>query len=474
MNEVTSIPRFAVVGHPNKGKSSIVSTLSQDESVQISSIPGTTVTAREFPMQVGDRVLYVLIDTPGFQRARRALAWMQERETTASSRTAIVREFVESFKNTEEFPDECELLSPLLDGAGILYVVDGSEPYGVEYEAEMEILRWTGQPSLAVINMIGSENYVEQWRSALGQYFRIVREFNALYADFEKRLNLLRGFGELNEDWREPLALAVDVIVEDRERRSERSAEAISNMLFDMLNLTVQKRFSSDVVPNDVKEGLLDKFKQKLAQRELSARSDIEAIYDYHRLEREEKSTELVDDDLFSKDTWLLWGLNKNQLITTGAVSGAAVGAGVDLAVGGADFFLGTLVGGVIGGASAIYTGDKLANIDVLGLPLGGSEFTVGPTKNLNFPHILLGRAIYHHALVESRSHARRDVLRIESSKEKFTPKFIEDKDRNSVEKIFSRIRRQRTDAETVKELAEIVHNLIRSTRVTLTAETEA
>ena len=35
-------PLFAIVGHPNKGKSSIVSTLAQDESVTISPIPGTT------------------------------------------------------------------------------------------------------------------------------------------------------------------------------------------------------------------------------------------------------------------------------------------------------------------------------------------------------------------------------------------------------------------------------------------------
>ena len=32
-----SVPAFAVVGHPNKGKSSIVSTLASDESVSISS-----------------------------------------------------------------------------------------------------------------------------------------------------------------------------------------------------------------------------------------------------------------------------------------------------------------------------------------------------------------------------------------------------------------------------------------------------
>ena len=42
------------------------------------------------------------------------------------------------------FKDECELLRPILAGAGILYVVDGAHPYGAEYEAEMEALKGSG------------------------------------------------------------------------------------------------------------------------------------------------------------------------------------------------------------------------------------------------------------------------------------------------------------------------------------------
>ena len=48
-----STPVFAIVGHPNKGKSSIVSTLARDESVAISPLPGTTVDNREYPMIIG-------------------------------------------------------------------------------------------------------------------------------------------------------------------------------------------------------------------------------------------------------------------------------------------------------------------------------------------------------------------------------------------------------------------------------------
>ena len=73
-----SAPAFAVVGHPNKGKSSLVATLARDDSVRIAPDPGTTRLARSFPMRVGDEVLYTLVDTPGFQRARGVLQWLRE------------------------------------------------------------------------------------------------------------------------------------------------------------------------------------------------------------------------------------------------------------------------------------------------------------------------------------------------------------------------------------------------------------
>src|SRR6185503_21143221 len=78
------IPTFAVVGRVNKGKSSIVSTLVEDESVRVDKAPGTTQECETFELRVGDRVLCRLIDTPGFEEAPRALAWMREREATAA------------------------------------------------------------------------------------------------------------------------------------------------------------------------------------------------------------------------------------------------------------------------------------------------------------------------------------------------------------------------------------------------------
>ncbi len=79
-------PKFAVVGHPNKGKSSIVATLAHDESVHISNVPGATTIQRSYPLQIDGVTLYELYDTPGFQRARAILAWLKRGRSTCSSK----------------------------------------------------------------------------------------------------------------------------------------------------------------------------------------------------------------------------------------------------------------------------------------------------------------------------------------------------------------------------------------------------
>src|SRR5690606_37116271 len=125
-----NVPRFAIVGHPNKGKSSIVATLAEDETVAIAPEPGTTTRARVYPFRLDGETLYELVDTPGFQRAREALAWLEAHDRGAGARADVVREFVAAHEQDPRFRDECELLRPIMDGAGILYVVDGSRPYG--------------------------------------------------------------------------------------------------------------------------------------------------------------------------------------------------------------------------------------------------------------------------------------------------------------------------------------------------------
>jgi GTPase Era involved in 16S rRNA processing len=457
-----SAPSFAVVGHPNKGKSSIVSSLAEDSSVEIGEFPGTTVVCRNFPMSIEGKVLYNLIDTPGFQRPRQALEWLLEHETSIDKHPDIVRAFVEDESNIKKFPDETRLLQPIVSGAGILYVVDGSVPYGSEYEAEMEILRWTAQPRLAIVNPIGGEDYVDDWTNALSQYFNVVRVFNPLTADFEKRLELLSSFASLRQEWRPLLESAVQTLQEDRIRHVRRASNVVAHSLFEILSHTVERKIDSSDDEDRVREQLERKYEQDVVNKEQYCRAKVQELYGLQiSLSEEELIKEFDRLELFSQETWRLFGLGKRELVTLGLVSGAALGGAIDVSLGGATFFAGSLLGGVLGAGAMLFGGEKIVDYKILLLPLGSKLSIVGPAQNANMGFVLLGRARLHHALVAQRSHANRRTMKMSEAVSHYIEP-IEMSDNRRLEGVFRAIRSSTSTADDLIKLQEIIEKRMR------------
>lgn len=429
-----SHPSFAVVGHPNKGKSSIVSTLAFDDSVQISDTPGTTTKKRSFPLSVDGRVLYELFDTPGFQRARSVLAWLQKHEVTADKRPQIVQAFINKHKKDPRFNDEIELLEPIMNGAGIIYVVDGSKPYGEEYEAEMEILRWTGQPSMALINLIDDANYVEEWKRALGQYFKMVRLFNPMKATFPQHLSLLESIAQLKEEWIAPVNESIRLFKVYHEQMFEQTAQSITNLLYRSLSHIERLPIISEEAKEAERALILERYKAKLRAFEEVSQHRVERIWHHENLEKAQQALLFEEMDLFSKESASLFGLSRKELLLTGATGGAVTGAGVDLLFGGSTLFLGSAIGAVVGGTGAFFGFEELSDVKVLGQKLGKRYLEAGPMKNVNFPYILLNRALFHAVKVASRSHALRDKVVLEMGRD-FTKKWMDDPLRKTLEK---------------------------------------
>lgn len=457
------IPRFAVVGHPNKGKSSIVATLAQDDSVYIDRLSGSTRLTRHYPMQVDGETLYELIDTPGFQRARSALAWLNDHCQDVSQRPDAVTAFCTANKEDSRFFNECELLQPLVRGAGIIYVVDGSHPYGPEYEAEMEILRWTGQPSLALINPIDSDQYVREWEVALGQYFKTVRIFNAHTAPFERRISLLTLFGQLRPEWQAPLEKAVSILQQERLRQHQQASEIITEMMIDLLQHRETQRIPGGLPTEPVEKALAKKYRSHLARREKRCRERVEEIYAYYQLERKEEALEVLDKDLFDQQSWYLFGLNKGQLISVAAAAGASAGAVVDLSLGGASLLLGSLAGGLAGGMGAWSLSRQIAGLTIKGLPTGGLSLQFGPWEHPNFPFVLLGRALRHQHLICTRTHANRSILALDEYSGSHNPfENMSTAQRAKLLAAFRDIRRGRQILKRQQELVDFIYGQIK------------
>ncbi|MEN8210569.1 MAG: GTPase, partial [Thermodesulfobacteriota bacterium] len=119
------IPEFAILGHPNEGKSSVVSTLTEDDQVKISQYPGETKVSKRYTVTIDEEKIISFVDTPGFQAPKKTLAWFKAFKGPSDK---IVETFIDTFKNDPFYADECELLRPVAKGAGIIYVVDGARP----------------------------------------------------------------------------------------------------------------------------------------------------------------------------------------------------------------------------------------------------------------------------------------------------------------------------------------------------------
>ncbi len=403
---MSSHPKFAVVGHPNKGKSSIVSTLSQDEQITISSIPGTTTKSRAFPLVVEGETLYELYDTPGFQRARAILAWLQNEPTPANKRAERLAKFVKENLSNKRFSDDIELLKPIIDGAGIIYVVDGSKPYGAEYEAEMEILRWSGAPSMALINLIGEDDYQKEWQSALEHYFKIVRVFNPMRATFSQIIELLEAMAELKYDWRESLKKSTKALRVYQLQKIKKSAIIITDTIYKALSH--QEEGSRD------KEILIKKFQAKIRDFEDRAYDKIATTWHHKSLKKEITLNSIINVELFSKESSLIFGLDKKELIKNAAIAGALTGGGFDLLVGGHSFFLGSAVGAIIGGGGVLIGSKKIESHPILDKFSKKRVVTVGPIKDINFGFILLKRLLYFTKEVANRPHANRKELKVD------------------------------------------------------------
>lgn len=411
-----SAPEFVVVGHVNKGKSTIVSTLTENDTLRIDPLPGTTKEVQRIEARLGsDRVYFSVLDTPGFQDAPAAFAWMQARSKSAADRPGVVADFVRTHRGSGEFADECALLQPVLDGASILYVADGNVPFLGDYEAELEILRWTGAAGMALLNPIqehpDAARNTARWKTALEQYFKPVLDFNGHEVGFRERLELLATFRQLRPDWKAPLDEAIEAFRADWERRRRRSAELIADFT------AWAARFAQES-DDAVADAPARKYQEELRSREARARRQVEDLYRHHRGASE---AELVlppaEGDIFAEQTWKVFGLSPGKLLLAGTTSGAVAGGWVDAHLGGASMGTGIAVGALGGGVWALLQSAKrLPSLRRIARSvLGKKTWSYGPHPNPQFFWLLLDRALEHHRRIRSWSHGRQDAPVLQS-----------------------------------------------------------
>lgn len=407
-----NIPEFAIIGHPNEGKSSVLSTLAEDDSVRVSAIPGETVVCQAFPVRIDGREILRFIDTPGFQNPRQTLEWLQN---FSGPEEEMLPAFIAAHRHHPAFHDDCELLVPVTAGAGVIFVVDGSRPLRHVDRAEMEILRLTGAPRMAVINCKEEDSgYLDQWQSTFRKHFNAVRIFNSCQANYRQRIELLESLKAIDQQWEPALKIVVEAFRTDWEARITRTAAILADMLRDILAYR-QTVACSKKKESQLREQLHREYLAYVTVEERRGHEAIRQLFKHNIFNLELPPQSILAEDLFSRRTWEFLGLTNRQIIVAGAVGGAALGVGIDAATLGSSFGLFSAMGGLIGaGATAFKGKDVLTGVRLLGMKMGGELLQVGPVSNVQLLYILLDRGLLFYAHVINWAHGRRDYERLD------------------------------------------------------------
>lgn len=469
MNAQYTIPSFAVIGHPNEGKSTIVSTLAEDDKVRVSPVPGETVDCMEFPVKVDGKEIVRFIDTPGFQNPRKTLAWFKH---FSGNEKDLLESFLAAAKETPDFSDESKLLTPVSKGAGIIYIVDGSRPVRKIDTIEMEILRLTGQPRIAIINN-KEENlvFIEDWKRAFLKHFNAVRLFNGHTATYTERIELLESLKAIFQDWQEPLARVIEAFKSDWANRNKIAADAIVDMLVKSIRHKEKQKINDDSNISTIKAKQLERYKAKINSLERETCSKIKKLFKHNIFNYHLPPSSVLPADLFDAESIKILGLRPNQIALAGGVTGGMIGAAADIAAHGITFGLFTAIGGASGAGYAFFNRDKMVKTKVAGLKIGRKKVTTGPCRNIQFMYIQLDRILLYYSHVINWAHGRRDTLPDKISQTNSTDKkkgmvtHFSDETRNVFDSLFFSVthrKKESGDAEkkAVQELETLLETI--------------
>lgn len=400
---------FTVVGHPNEGKSSLVSTLIEDDGIRVSPWPGETRKSEEHALQPGHEARVFFMDTPGFQSPRRTLEWVADHEKQYGGKD-LVRVFLKAHEKDPDFKDECEIFETILKSDGILYVVDATRPIRKGDVAEMETLRLLGLPRMAVMNPKDAEEPIpEDWKLVLRKNFNAVHVFNALSAGFPERVRLLSSLQSMDPDLGGLLQPLVTELEQNWEKRLSVSARLILDLVEQVSAFKVSGKANTREKAEELPQKLAREWQEGMRNLEKKSWNTMRELFRHRVFAPVPGLLKLEATDLFSKESFKIFGLSRPQLAAVGGGTAAAVGLGVDLALGGASLGLVGLASGAIG-AGWTYWGTR--NVDagrIAGIRISGVDVTAGPVRDVRIPWMVLDRSLaLFHAFI-TRPHAVRD-----------------------------------------------------------------
>ncbi|MCK5071464.1 MAG: DUF3482 domain-containing protein, partial [Desulfocapsa sp.] len=235
---------------------------------------------------------------------------------------------------------------------------------------------------------------------------------------------LLESLKSINQDLQPVLDKVVTAFKEDWQQRNIQVVTLILDLLEKGLVYSRSAPIQAGVDEEALKQKLHEKYETFLRKQESQCQKQMRTLYKHNIFNLVLPAHSILQDDLFAERTWEFLGLNSSQLIMAGALSGAAVGAGIDVAAAGLSFGVFSTIGGLVGAAGTALKGkDFLSGTRLLGMRLDAQQVQVGPVKNIQLLYVLLDRQFLFYSHIINWAHGRRDYQPSSSTEEKLPAK---------------------------------------------------
>ncbi|OCG31844.1 hypothetical protein A9G34_07670 [Gilliamella sp. Choc4-2] len=338
--------KLAVVGHSNVGKTSLLRALIRNSHFgDVSDKPGTTRHVESIKLTLEKQKSIIFYDTPGLEDSIALYDYINQL-TPIDSRLDGVDKLTTFLKSPEAenlFYQEAKVIRQLLNSDAAIYVIDVREPVLAKFRDELAILSQSDKPILAVLNFTSSEEQNEnEWKKLISRIgIHVTISFDAVFPPLDGEERLYQSLALLVEPAKGILAEWLDKITQKRDSRNQAANLIIAETLVDVTACY-------EMVKSNDKQAVID-MQNKVRNREQKAIDELLKLYQFDVYHESEQNLPLIKGrykaDLFNIDALTMMGIH----LTKGFVSGATVGASIDLATGGLTLGSATLVGAAVG-----------------------------------------------------------------------------------------------------------------------------
>lgn len=328
-------PIITFIGKPNNGKSSIISTLTMDDRIEIGREAGTTTQVNKYHYRFRNQIVATFYDTPGFEHPRFLYRSLQERGLKGT---------IQELGRRGYWLDR-EILVAAYRSDILSFVVDSSAlPNLNTHGYELWILKYLNRDSIVILNPHREPDRRQEWEEFLGRLqIRNILQFNPTKSGF---FEIQRFFSKVEKFFPEIKGLRKWHSL-DFENRLNRSFRLIADKVAEIVQfrhqITIEKgergrlleRFkfkkghslpSQGGYPKSYRKSYQiergkEEFFELLNLKERELHRQLKELWGYYRTPVQELQFP-IEDEVFNKKLGFSW----SKMVLSGLAVGAAVG----------------------------------------------------------------------------------------------------------------------------------------------------